>query len=87
MVIVREAQQLRGLDKLALYTQKPSPTTVLVICHKEKSVDKRSALYKSCAANGAVLESVRPRDYEIGPWLQQFIAARGSPSTPRRSRC
>ena len=76
VVIVREAQQLRGLDKLALYTQKPSPTTVLVICHKEKSVDKRSALYKSCAANGAVLESVRPRDYEIGPWLQQFIAAR-----------
>ncbi|MDE7304576.1 MAG: hypothetical protein K2N04_01505 [Alistipes sp.] len=54
VVIVKEAQQLRGLDKLSLYTQKPSPTTVLVICHKEKSVDKRSALYKSCTANGAV---------------------------------
>ena len=77
VVIVREAQQLRGLDKLALYTQKPSPSTILVICHKEKNVDKRSALYKNCAANGAVLESVRPRDYEIGPWLQQFIAGRG----------
>ena len=24
-----------------------------------------------------MLESVRPRDYEIGPWLQQFIAGRG----------
>lgn len=87
VVILKEAQQLRGLDKLSLYTQKPSPTTILVICHKEKNADKRSAFYKGCAANGAVLESVRPRDYEIASWLQQFIAKRDSPSTPRRSRC
>ena len=35
VVILKEAQQLKGLDKLALYTQKPSPTTILVICHNE----------------------------------------------------
>ena len=73
VVIVKEAQQLKGLDKLSLYTQKPAPTTILVICHKEKNVDKRSAFYKGCAAHGVVLESVRPRDYEIAAWLQQFI--------------
>ena len=77
LVVLKEAQQLRSLDKLALYTQKPVPTTVLVVCHKEKNVDKRSALYKSCAANGAVLESVRPRDYEIAAWLQQFVGQLG----------
>lgn len=77
VVILKEAQQLRAMDKLALYTQKPSPTTILVICHKEKSVDKRSAFYKGCAAHGEVLESVRPRDYEIAAWLQQFIRTRG----------
>ena len=77
VVILKEAQQLRGLDKLSLYTQKPSPTTILVICHKEKNADKRSAFYKGCAANGAVLESVRPRDYEIASWLQRFIAGKG----------
>ena len=65
VVIVKEAQQLRGIEKLSLYTQKPSPTTILIICHKEKSVDKRSAFYKGCTANGAVLESIQPRDYEI----------------------
>ena len=77
VVILKEAQQLRGIERLSLYTQKPSPTTILVICHKEKNVDKRSAFYKGCAANGAVLESVRPRDYEIASWLQQFIRERG----------
>ena len=83
VVIVKEAQQLRNLDKLSLYTQKPSPTTILVICHKEKNVDKRSALYKGCAAHGAVLESVRPRDYEIAAWLQQFIRRRGLEIDPK----
>ena len=77
VVILKEAQQLKGLDKLSLYTQKPSPTTVLVICHKEKNADKRSAFYKGCAANGTVLESVRPLDYEIAAWLQQFIRKQG----------
>ena len=83
VVILKEAQQLRGLDKLSLYTQKPSPTTILVICHKEKNADKRSAFYKGCAANGAVLESVRPRDYEIAAWLQQFIRQKGFTIDPK----
>ncbi len=77
VIILREAQQLRNLETLSLYTQQPSPTTILVICHKEKNVDKRTAFYKGCAANGVILESVRPYDSEIGAWLQQFIAKKG----------
>ena len=77
VVILKEAQQLRGIEKLGLYTQKPSPTTILVVCHKEKNADKRSSFYKGCAAHGTVFESVRPRDYEIAAWLQQFIKQRG----------
>ena len=77
VIVVKEAQQMRDLEKLSLYTSKPSPTTILVICHKEKNVDKRSALYKSVAAGGTVFESVRPRDYEIGSWLSSFVGSRG----------
>lgn len=83
VVIVKEAQQLRGLDRLAHYTQKPSSSTILIICHKEKNADKRSSFYKGCAANGAVFESVRPRDYEIASWLQQFIKGRGLTIDPK----
>lgn len=36
VVIVREAQTLRRIDQLSLYTSAPSPTTILVLCHKEK---------------------------------------------------
>jgi len=77
VVIVKEAQQLRNLDKLSLYVQKPSDSTILVVCHKEKNVDKRSALYKQANARGVVFESVRPRDYEIRSWLGGFVRERG----------
>lgn len=76
VVIVREAQQLRQIDQLSLYTSAPSPTTILVICHKEKNIDKRTALYKHCSAVGEVFESVRPRDYEIGSWLSEFVRSK-----------
>lgn len=77
VVIVKEAQQLAKIEKLAFYTDSPSPTTILVICYKGKSLDKRSALYKGIAKCGAVLESVRPYDSEIAGWLQQFVASKG----------
>ncbi len=77
VVIVKEAQSLRSIEKLAHYTSSPSPSTILVICHKEKTIDKRSQLYKSILKNGVVLESIRPKDYEIGAWLGSFVAAKG----------
>lgn len=83
VVIVKEAQNLRMIEKLTHYTNSPSPTTTLVICHKEKSIDKRSQLYKSILKNGVVLESVRPRDYEIGVWLSSFVASKGCTISPK----
>ncbi len=77
VVIVKEAQNLKGLDKLALYTKDPVSSTILVICHKEKGVDKRSQFYKSVLSKGVVFESIRPRDYEIGAWLTAFVKRRG----------
>lgn len=77
VVIVKEAQQLRKIDQLAIYTKNPSPTTILVLCHKEKNIDKRSQLYKQIEKIGVVFESVRPRDYELGQWLGSFIQSKG----------
>lgn len=76
VVILKEAQQLRQIDQLSLYTQSPSTTTIFVICHKGKSVDKRLSFYKHIKEKGVVFESVRPRDYEIGGWLTQFIRSK-----------
>lgn len=77
VVLVREAQQLKKIELLAGYTQSPQESTILILCHKGKNVDKRTPLYKSLAAKGEVLESVPPRDYELGSWLADFVRAKG----------
>lgn len=81
VVIVREAQQMSKLDALTHYTSQPQPTTILIVCYKNKEqgrgIDKRTSFYKSCQKNGVVFESLRPRDYEIDSWLNSFIASCG----------
>ncbi len=83
VVIVKEAQQMRAIEKLAIYASSPVESTTLVICHKEKSIDKRSVLYKNIAKCGVILESVTPRDYEIGGWLSNYLAGRGLSLNPK----
>jgi DNA polymerase-3 subunit delta len=42
VVIVKEAQDLsRTIDKLESYADNPMASTVLVICYKYKTLDKR----------------------------------------------
>ena len=83
VVIVREAQQMKKIEELHLYASNPAPSTILVLCHKEKNLDKRTQLYKHAAAKGVVFESVRPRDYEIREWLGRFVAQRGLKADPK----
>ncbi len=83
LVVVREAQHLRSIEKLSHYASSPVASTILVLCHKEKSVDRRSALYKSIVKSGELLESIRPRDYEIGGWLTSFVKQRGCEISPK----
>lgn len=60
LVVVREFQQMRtSPDALVAYCKNPSPSTVLVLCHKNGSLDKRKPLYKAIEKLGAVLESKR----------------------------
>jgi DNA polymerase-3 subunit delta len=77
VVVVREAQQLAKIEELSLYTANPSPTTILVLCHKEKNLDKRTQLYKHIAAKGVVLEAARPYDNEMREWLGKFVGKKG----------
>lgn len=66
LVVVREAQQLVRQDEMVAYANKPSKTTVLVLCYKGKKVDGKTKLYKAIEKNGVIFESIPPRLYEMG---------------------
>lgn len=87
VIIVKEAQQLSKIENLVHYTSSPQPSTILIICYKNKELgrglDKRTAFYKSCAKSGVVFESVRPRDYEVDAWLTSYISHAGMSIDPK----
>ncbi|MBR1667118.1 MAG: DNA polymerase III subunit delta [Bacteroidaceae bacterium] len=70
VVIVKEAQNLLKIDELAVYAQNPLKTTILVICYKNGSVDRRKKLVPSIEKVGVVFESKKLKD----GMLPQFIA-------------
>ena len=46
VVIVKEAQQMRDIEKLEGYFEKPQPSTILVIAYKDKKLDARKKFTK-----------------------------------------
>ena len=76
-IIVKEAQQLDKIELLNSYTSSPQASTILVLCHKGKAMDRRTPLYKSIKAKGVVFDSVSPRDYEADRWISGFAATKG----------
>lgn len=69
VVIVKEAQNLLKFDELAIYAQNPLKTTILVICYKNGSVDRRKKVLAMIEKNGIVYESKKLKD----GMLPQFI--------------
>ena len=83
LVVVKEAQQMKGIEDLAVYCAEPLESTVLVLLMHKASADKRKSLYKSVQKNGIVVDSPAIRDYEIGTWISSYYAGRGLSIEPQ----
>ena len=76
LVVVKEAQQMKGLEELAVYCAEPLESTVLVLLMHKASADKRKSLYKSVQKAGVVVDSPAIRDYEISNWISSYYSSR-----------
>lgn len=87
VVIVKEAQDLsRTFDKLDDYAKNPQPSTVLVLCYKYKTVDKRKAVYKAIKKSGVVFESKKLYDNQVPDWIKRVLSPKGYTITPKASQ-
>ena len=77
LVVVKEAQQMKTLEELAVYCQQPLDSTVLVILMHGASADKRRALYETVLKTGVIVESPALRDYEMPQWIAAYYEGRG----------
>lgn len=75
VIIVKEAQDLsRTIEKLAVYAENPTPTTVLVVCYKYKTLDKRKSLAKLIAKHGELFQSDRLYENKVADWIRKTLS-------------
>ena len=73
VIIVKEAQNLKNIENLVYYAQKPQKSTVLVLNYKYKTIDKRKKVYKEIKKNGVILESKKLYENKIPPWIEAYL--------------
>lgn len=77
VVIIREAQNIKNIDDLIYYVEKPLSSTILVINYKYKSLDKRKKLYLSIQQNGVYFDSKKLYDDKVPGWITSYLSEKG----------
>jgi DNA polymerase-3 subunit delta len=75
VVLLKEAQQMKDIDKLENYIEHPLASTVFVVSYKEKTLDKRTRLYKTIKKDGEVFTSEKIKEYKLVEWVTEYIKA------------
>ncbi len=83
VVLLKEAQQMKEIDRLENYITNPLASTVLVVSYKGKTIDGRSKLAKLLKQHGEVLTSKKLYDNQLPGWTNDYIQSKGYTITPR----
>jgi DNA polymerase III subunit delta len=73
VVIVKEAQNMSSLVQLQKYVEHPLSSTVLLIVHKHKKLDGRTAFAKSLTKHAVVFESKPLYENNIPDFIRNWL--------------
>lgn len=73
VVIVKEAQSIKNWERLETYLDKPQPTTVLVICYKNGTIDGRKKILLKARSIGVVFESKKKRESDLPAFIVGYL--------------
>lgn len=77
VVLLKEAQQMRDIDKLESYIENPLTSTVFIVSYKEKKVDGRSKLAKLLKEKGEMLTTKKMYDNQLPEWTSELVKSKG----------
>ena len=86
VIIVKEAQNLKKIENLSYYAEKPLASTILVLNYKYKTLDARTKLVKAIKKNGVLFTSKKIYEYKIPAWIDNFLANRGYKISPQAAQ-
>ena len=77
VIIVKEAQNIKHTEALEKYFKQPLASTILVMCHKNGTVDGRKREYvKAIQSAGVLFESKRLRDRDLPVFIETYLKRR-----------
>jgi DNA polymerase-3 subunit delta len=77
VVLLKEAQQMRDIERLEPYIENPLSSTIFVVSYKEKKVDGRTRLAKLLKEKGVVLTTKKLYDNQLPEWTEELIQSKG----------
>lgn len=86
LVVIKEAQNLKKIEELEVYTKNPLKSTVLVLNYKNSSLDKRKKLYASIDKNGVIFESKKIPEYKIPAFVNSHFMLKGYGIDPKAAQ-
>ncbi|HPG13017.1 MAG TPA: DNA polymerase III subunit delta, partial [Chitinophagaceae bacterium] len=83
VVLLKEAQQMRDVEKLEPYIENPLSSTVLVVSYKDKKLDARKKFAKLVKEKGVLISTKKIYERELPEWTQNLIHSKGLEIAPR----
>lgn len=86
LVVVREAQSMKEqMEHLVTYMQHPNDSTILVICYKHGTMDRRKKLLSAISRVGVVFESNKIWESQLPSFVDDYLKQQRT--TIDRSAC
>lgn len=83
VVVLKEAQQMRDVEKLEGYIENPLGSTVFIVAYKEKKVDGRSKLAKLLKQKAVLITTKKIYDSQLPEWTQELLRSKQLSISPK----
>jgi DNA polymerase-3 subunit delta len=83
VVVLKEAQQMRDIEKLEVYVENPLSSTVLVVSYKNKKVDGRTRFAKVLKEKGVLISTKKIYDNQLPEWISELVGSKGLSISPK----
>lgn len=83
VVIVKEAQTIKNMEELSFYLQKPLTSTILVICHKYGTLDRRKKLTAEIEKAGILFESKKIKESQLPAFITSYMKRKSIDVEPK----
>jgi DNA polymerase III subunit delta len=77
VVLLKEAQQMRDIEKLESYVENPLPSTVFIVSYKNKKVDGRTKFARLLKEKCVLISTKKIYDNQLPEWIQELVESKG----------